>query len=399
MSHDGFFCPIPICSLSLEAGKKRRLCCHDHTNETIDYDPKDVSHGLVNSDFSKKILNAFDNGHIPENCKHCYLLENKDILSPRLEYLKKFSHISSAHNNKNIEYLDITIDNDCNLKCRSCKPAYSKGLIEDFTKLEIPFNQKTIRSINKFKSNEFHHLIPLLSEEAYITITGGEPFLSKKTLSFIEDLIKKRKTKKMNLRFFTNLTVIPKWFDLILVNFKTVEILASIDAVDELTNYIRYPSKWLNISNNLKLLTTLTKKTEHLSIKIHTVIQAYNMNSISIILDRLKDFELEIPFVPEFTLLEHPNLLSAEIIPSRTLNKIVTDQIIQINDINKNIVNNRFKVENQINLEQLKRILESLIGSENDFKLMKFLIHTRKFDKLRKQNIYNFMPELAKLEK
>ena len=78
-------------------------------------------------------------------------------------------------------------------------------------------------------------------ESKEIYIAGGEPLVTEEHYLLLEWLIKNNATN-VKLRYNTNFTklrfkdyeVLPLWS-----HFKHIEILASIDAVDELGSYIR----------------------------------------------------------------------------------------------------------------------------------------------------------------
>src|SRR5690606_13403091 len=70
-------------------------------------------------------------GKVPAECSGCFALEKSGCSSPRHDYLRRFP-IDPDHTNPTIRYLDLTVDNDCNLECVMCSPVYSRRLIKFF---------------------------------------------------------------------------------------------------------------------------------------------------------------------------------------------------------------------------------------------------------------------------
>ncbi|MFT6633482.1 MAG: MoaA/NifB/PqqE/SkfB family radical SAM enzyme [Bacteriovoracaceae bacterium] len=397
MSKNKIFCPLPIISLSLEAGLQRRLCCHDTSQETESLSLFDPSKGVGSSPLNKKVINEFSQGLIPKNCEYCFELEANGNQSPRKEYLQKFKTITPSTVTKKIHYLDITIDNECNLKCRSCRPSYSKKLTQEFEKFNFPYNKELINSIDLIEAKDYLKFLPLLAEESMLTITGGEPFFSNKTKAILDYLIKRKQSHGVSLRIFTNLSILPIWFSEVQPLFKSIELIISLDGSKELAEYIRYPSKWKSILKNLESLTE--KPMPSLTIKIHFVLQAYNIVGIAELITELLPFENFFSIVPNITKLTHPTVLKVEVIPKEKLNKIIILEIEKLQILQSRLKENSFTKENHEGIMEIVKLLKNIHGSKNNLEFIQFLAHTQKIDKQRKQSFSNINQAILKLDK
>lgn len=327
---------------------------------------------------------------IPKNCLSCKRLEDQGAQSPRLEYLNKFK----SNNQKTVLYLDYTIDNICNFQCRSCKPLYSKLLEKEFSSLAIPFIKIDEDHDKKCRSEE--SIISKLDDNAFITITGGEPFISTTTLAFINKLSEQRDTSSMSIRFFTNGSKVPTWLADVFRDFKFVEIMISLDASSDLAHYLRHPCNWQEIVKNIQSYILLHKQFGNSEISFHTVLQAANMFGIDELINELSQFKEEIPFVPNFTVLAHPSFMR----PSSLPNKIFTSECIglinSLTELKKKVTENEHHFINNKNLSSLIAILhaQSTLNNESDF--LKFTAHYKRVDKYRNQSIEKVIPSLFK---
>tara|TARA_B100000941_G_scaffold263258_1_gene216540 strand:- start:65 stop:967 length:903 start_codon:yes stop_codon:yes gene_type:complete len=92
-----------------------------------------------------------------------------------------------------------------------------------------------------------------------IYLSGGEPTLVENMYDLLQKFIDNDWAKDIELEYNINLTNIPRRAIELWHHFKLVTLGGSIDAVGEHNNYIRYPSKWSKIDENVKWLDQNTK--------------------------------------------------------------------------------------------------------------------------------------------
>ena len=79
-------------------------------------------------------------------------------------------------------------------------------------------------------------------------VTGGEPFLSKSFLKFIDNLYQWDFCKNITIVIYTNTTFVPKIkFIKALEKFKSVSLQLSIDSVGKRNDFLRSGSDWKTV--------------------------------------------------------------------------------------------------------------------------------------------------------
>ncbi len=302
---DQFICPIPWISLSLGAKNAPRLCCHQSTYNL---------EGTLNiSDALKlrhtqKVRDEMIKGTVPLECSSCFQLEQSGCRSPRLDYLDRFKY--QPDTKTQIKYLDITVDNDCNLECLMCSPVYSKKLSSFY---ETQLNTvKTEAWTSELSLSDIQQMLPTLEQ---VTITGGEPFLSEKSLTIMKTLVESPRAHEIVLRIFTNLTHLPLTTLKNLTKLKRLELILSLDSIGENYELMRFPAKWEKILSHLKLIKEA--KMQNLDLHVHSVLTAVNWTTVG---ELIKFFEQNVPsynILPIFAEIDTPQLLHPRVLPEK----------------------------------------------------------------------------------
>jgi len=391
---DQFLCSLPWAHISMQASGRLRLCCHDELatagqGESIRAlkSPSERHHlGLYRSTQS-----LMDSGKVPAHCQSCARLERAGGSSPRHEYNQKFSRSGK------LEYLDITLDNHCNLKCRMCTPKYSKKIAEDWRHLGIPLGQEDELALQKESAGEW-----LRSEEAagfweeslkelrLITFTGGEPFLS----PFLEDIIriitKSDRLKEIELRFYSNTTLFPKELLDKLKSFKRVTLFCSLDGIEETSDYIRFPSKWTHIKNVLGKLVKYSQEVPNIEVRIHSVIQAYNSKNLIDLFEYLLQYKKELPFIPALTAIESPKIFRLHNLPLEYLER-VKDSLDQFVLRRRDDIDEFHKDANREQLQNFYSALDDAMANNvSSERYIELIALTKRFDQLRNQRFKKF---------
>lgn len=297
-----FDCPLPFMSLSLDSGLVERVCCHQSSFQL----QKKTDSKLIDQT-KKEILN----NEIPKACSYCLKLEKLSQDSPRLEYLHRFGSCE-LYNGELIKYLDITLDNLCNLECLTCSGEYSSRLEKRYEKMNIKNYAKFDQdSYNKNIQRIKDILRQKLDESAHIQITGGEPsLLFVKNDNFLTWLIQNFDTKNMSLRLFTNLTTPLIWLDGVRDKFKAIDLVVSLDAVGDLAHFVRYPSRWSKIKSNLEDLMLLKNRFKNIDFSIHSVVSVLNFFAFDDMIEEIIKITNDSKYLPKVTLLEGPKIFS-----------------------------------------------------------------------------------------
>ena len=329
-------------------------------------------------------------------CQICWKKEDRGFSSLRQHsneiYAKELQDIKEGKLPENPMYLDLRLGNLCNLKCRMCISEWSSQIsgeilenpnedwIDTPTQKVIGLDDDTWETIEKW--------IPYVKR---VFMTGGEPTIIKRNLDYIDKIIESKYGKEVELIFTTNATNInQKFIDKSKV-FKSVSFNVSIDAVGELANYIRNPSDWKTIENNMQKLYQAG-----MGVSFNTTIQWLNMTRLNEVFDYLKNCNIGFGGV-WFQLVTDPFYLDPIFAPKFMKQKC-------INDIEEFLLDPYLNDEKHNNIQsgQLKK---SLIETKNFLSnnmdnvqhVDEFIKRMEILDRLRKQNLFSVLPELKQI--
>lgn len=291
MSNSKTWCPLPWIHLATRPNGDVRLCCTSNASGAGVVDSKSI--GLVNngnsnfnlkthsidevwnSSYMKTVRLQMLAGEIPRSCQKCFEEEANGINSKRKWEtevwqsridIDKIVNQTSADGSLpvNIPYFDLRLGNTCQLKCIMCSPHDSSSWISDWkiqhskytlSELQVDQNWNTNWDYNWYQNSEF--LYSMKSQAEHIRelyFAGGEPLLIPEHYKILEFMIDSGASKHCTLRYNSNGLVLPDQLFTLWNQFKEVKFNFSIDSVREYNDYIRYPSKWLDVETNLRKL-------------------------------------------------------------------------------------------------------------------------------------------------
>jgi sulfatase maturation enzyme AslB (radical SAM superfamily) len=194
--------------------------------------------------------------------------------------------------------IEIQLGNLCNLKCLMCSEKDSSAILQENQQLGI--NQSEQKDYH-WSNHAFKNLNSLLSTRPkVVNIRGGEPFYNKNLLKLVTELANQGACSNTMLHITTNATVInDQWIDA-LKKFKLVRLMVSVDAVDDLYEYMRFPAKWSVVAENIKLLQTH----KNFNVILHAVVQNLNVGKIGLLINWAKKQHLHLYLAP-LTTPEH----------------------------------------------------------------------------------------------
>jgi len=334
------------------------------------------------------LQNVRDNG-----CQICWKKEDRGYSSLRQHSNEIYkNHIEQIRGNQTLQqpfYLDLRLGNLCNLKCRMCISEWSSQIASEI--IENP-NEDWIdtpeQKILELDDSTWQLLEQWIPHVRRVFMTGEEPTIIKRNLEYIEKIIESGRSKEVELIFTTNATNINSKFVEVGKQFKSVSYNVSIDAVGELAKYIRYPSDWRTIENNLNNIGQ--------GVSFNTTIQWLNMTRLNEIFDYIE--HCGIPFGGIwFQLVTDPAYLDPIHAPRFMKEKCISDID---NFLNRPFLQDE-KYQN-ILYGELKRSLrqtrEFLTNNIDQVKYVdEFLKRMEILDRLRGQQLFEILPELRQL--
>jgi MoaA/NifB/PqqE/SkfB family radical SAM enzyme len=306
------FCPLPWIHLATRPNGDVRVCCTANASGAGEVDLKEV--GLIMQDGN--IMNLRDhsieevwnssqmkttrlqmlNGQIPASCNKCFEEESKGIVSKRQwetvvwkERLDIDSIVATTEEDGSlpvsIPYFDLRLGNLCQLKCIMCSPHDSSAWIKDW-KIQYP-KYKTFelkqdqhwddrnRDYTWYQKGSF--LDDMRDQANYIKelyFAGGEPLLIPEHYKILEFMVETGAAKNCVLRYNSNGLELPEKLFELWNHFKQVKFNFSIDAVGDKNYYIRYPSEWNTVVENLRRLDNTP---DHIIVNIACAVQLLNV--------------------------------------------------------------------------------------------------------------------------
>jgi len=326
-------------------------------------------------------------------CAICWKKEDRGYSSLRQHSNQIYKdHIEDIKQNKKAEhpfYIDLRLGNLCNLKCRMCISEWSSQIAGEI--LDNP-NEDWIdtptQKVIELDDDTWELLEQWLPHVKRVFMTGGEPTIIKRNMDYINKIVASGRGKDVELIFTTNATNINKQFTKVGKEFKSVSYNVSIDAVGTLARYIRYPSDWDTIENNLKNI-------KH-GVSFNTTIQWLNMTRLNEIFDYIENCGIMFGGI-WFQLVTDPKYLDPIYAPIFMKEKCISDIDNFLNRpfLNEEKFNNILYGELKQSLIQTKEFL--IKNMDNVQHVDEFLKRMEILDRLRGQKLFDVLPELKQL--
>jgi MoaA/NifB/PqqE/SkfB family radical SAM enzyme len=389
------FCIRPFNSSLIKTNGNIEICCviQSELSEYNNIKNFSIKNTSINdwwgSDYLKYVRKNFLENKRLKECALCWKNEDASLSSHRTnsnyEYKAVFKHNYEKHlkmlGKNNLPFpedLELQITNLCNLKCQMCSGASSSKLLVENNALEFESLSQKDYKLNESDYKKINELIK--HDLSLINLRGGEPLFNKKVINLLLKLIENKKANNIKLHITTNGTICNKKILNILKNFKNVRLMFSIEGTEKCNDYMRFPSQWRTIKDNISRF----KELNNVYIYINSVVQ--NLNILYI--NHLIDYCHENNFFLHLSKLNGPDYLDMLNLP-----KILLEQA----------YGNFLRIEKK-KLTHTKNVNEIIIIIKkhlenykfNEEKYQEFVDMIKKRDNYRKVNIVDYMPRLAK---
>jgi len=244
---------------------------------------------MENSNWRKNLLVQMENNIWPKECIRCKQTEDLNGTSIRLNSIKRDKILSKF--NKNYIQLAGTLDNYCNAACVSCNPSLSTRIGSLKKSMVINDNY------------ELYKTLPL-SQVIEIDINGGEPSISINYNNLLDNMPENVKILRIN----TNANTRVKQLQGLLDKGITVIVTVSLDGLEEVHEYLRYPIKWNNFENNLMYYKEMSTKYKNMKLDTWTTVSCLNVGYLKQIQSYCKKYKIR----HEFAFLNHPEPLNVK---------------------------------------------------------------------------------------
>lgn len=391
------FCPLPWMHLYVGPDNNVLPCCvgdQDYPLGNVLEQPID---SIAKSDKFNQIRHNMLTNKRSKECKYCYVKEDNQLPSPRLGAISKWGNLDAFVNkdcvNGKIEhfepvYLDIRLNNICNLKCRMCSGYFSSAIAQEEISLYGNTKFKNLSGSTKQRQQAFDNIAKYIPQAEKIYFAGGEPLLTPEHYQILEMLIDCGNTN-VELVYNTNFTTTTyrntSVFDL-WKKFKNVKIGASLDAHGKVAEYIRHGTIWQNIEKNLD---SLRKECPHVTFTVTSAVGLLNVSSL-IELQKLWSSTGVVP-LNNFSMsaILSPDYLTLQVLPEHHKNRlknIVNDHINWCIDQNAVLLANNWQ-----------SLLNYMLLANNSHYLSEFRRLTVTTDHHRQESFKDTFPEYSDL--
>jgi len=411
------FCAIPFVSMVVNTDTALTPCCmmsrESRKLKSVEGKPLNVTDPLQdawNSNEMKQIRINMVSGNKVKGCEVCYLQESSGRVSNRQHANSEWSTklgeqhlyqlidkaiLDNGELDYKLAYLDLRLGNLCNLKCRMCSPYNSSQILKEHLELEKKdLNYKVvwaktfgklnpdIEKVQEWFEQDFlwDQIIEMIPHLHKVYMTGGEPTLIQNNFKFMQACLDKGR-QDMILFFNTNCTNVNSKFTNLISQFKRVNINASIDGIGAVNDYIRFPSKWSQISANIEKLAAMP----NVVLGITPTVQIYNIfnliDTLTWVDGLTKKYHTNI-FV-DFLINVHPKHLSVNVLPDSIRHRVAKELI---DFKNKHFSNQTHELTiNSVN--GIIGLLQQPRCDDWQEQWNRFKIYTRSLDAERNQNL------------
>jgi len=415
-SNSETFCVLPWVHTATYTDGTALLCCVSSPNTGVNLNHSTINEAK-NSEYFKEARLSLLNGEKFRGCSVCWREEGVGVKSHRNNENRLWDDlltkelvdeiVRNTHDDGTIDNdlytLDFRLGNTCNLACVMCRPQDSSKWLNEAKRLsnELETNAKwdwkhkstiNLDNFEWYKRQEFlEDFYESCSNMRLMIFAGGEPLLIKEHKEMIKEMVKRGHAGNIQVNYHTNATI----YDLELMelwkHFKKVELFLSIDGIDKVTEYVRYPSNFSVIENNLRRYDD--NASDNMSFKILYTVQALNIFYLPEFADWLdsQNYKKIIVRKKHETIfhtgvLWGPNYLSTKILPKH-VKEVITKKL-------TNYVESKKDVLNVWNFSEMV----NLMNSEDNSSLMKeFDEYLMKIDLYRNINHKKTFEELFKL--
>lgn len=278
--YDDTKCALPWVHLYVMPGNGNILpCCIAEDDGVSNVSDHPTVSDAVNSVSMKKIRAAMMQHQRPINCQACYRSEDLGFVSSRMRANREWPNVDfRAEDDGSIEpnfkFLHASLDNICNFKCRTCDAKFSSSIEQESKKIWNLDSPSVTKNRTVFKQFNDSVLQGIDNIERF-TFSGGEPLLMQDHYDMLDALLAKNRTE-VELSYVTNFSnlsfknkhVLDYWNQ-----FRDVNVMISLDAMESRAQYIRHGTVWKDILANI---TIVREKSPHVNLIVTSIHSIYN---------------------------------------------------------------------------------------------------------------------------
>jgi molybdenum cofactor biosynthesis enzyme MoaA len=398
-------CGFVWSGVSTDTMGRLRPCCiinsplADNNGEPYRIDKVGDFERFWSSSTMREIRKAGSENRWHELCFRCQEQEKNGSPSQRTIY--NYLLPKEANPIPKIRVLNLHLSNKCNLKCRMCGPRNShligrEAQAHGLSKLwgnDVWGNDQVAAYSNPVSIDDdalvelvesYHDII----EELHFV--GGEPFLSDTQHMILKKLVDIGVSDKITVSYSTNGTIPMDDYFSLWTKFKSVTVFISLEAINDLAHYIRYPTNWDTIERVMKTLDDASFSSDKIKIRISCLVQALNVLRVDELVEWMQQYKSVYP-IPTLRTLVLPKHQHFRYIP----------QVLRIASAEKleNTMSKIMKVKNhdahlKLMHERVKSTIDYIKTEPDAENYDEFIKFNRTLDRVRKTDLFAVLPEL-----
>ena len=285
------FCIFPWQHLRFDAAAEAQICCSfqggnvAHNGSPMSLERNSLEE-IWNSDMMRGIRRDMVEGRRVAGCEQCYKDEARGGMSMRMrdnvswengwlnESRTRIEDIKSAAAENDFRaptfpaLLEIDTGSLCNLKCRMCHDGVSSLIAKDAVHSSWTADQYSGKPYHDEDTKphfaKLRRFLPLKKafdaelsqrrgEIKRLYFIGGEPLLVRELWPLLQGLIDSGQSRDIELAIVSNGTLVPPWLSVAAGQFRRLDLAISIDGFGKHYEYIRYPARWEQLTENLQI--------------------------------------------------------------------------------------------------------------------------------------------------
>ena len=345
------FCILPWIHMASYTDGSALLCCVASSRKDLNFNVQ-TPEEIWNSKHFRQARRLMIAGRWVKECAACYKLEHVGIYSHRQienhiwekklgeEYINNLVNETKSDGSIESKWitLDLRLGNTCNLQCVMCRPIDSSKWVKHaiILKEELTTDAKWDwkHKVEKYSTNNFdwykdekflNDFYSSAQDIRHIIFGGGEPLYIKEHKEILQKLVESGNSHHIELRYHTNGSIYDEEVVELWTKFKFVEVMISIDGAKEVNDYIRYPSNWSVIEENLKRYDNTPSM---IDVKILCTVQMLNVYFLPELVNwlfvqnfkKISRANLDGTFHPG--MLHYPRYLCIKALPKEIKNKV-----------------------------------------------------------------------------
>ena len=294
----------------------------------------DTVEDIVKSPYMRLLREQFREGIRPTECSTCWNraksgAETRIELSPYK--LQNVYGTIDWETEGEVSFVGGHLGNLCNLGCVICSAGYSSTIAaEDVQHSPIKDKKKhpsyQLLRDNRWPSNSdtfWQKIKSRLPQVKNFEFLGGEPFLLKENIEFLQYLIDQDYCQNSIVQFSTNGTQFPD-VCYSLHKFQRAEITFSIDNIGPKFEYERYRADWIKVKENIAKFIEQRNQNPMVKLNVCVTVSIQNVLDLPETIAELKSIGLDVYYI---NIVNSPEQLSIANLTPRA-KQLVLDKLI-----------------------------------------------------------------------